>query len=127
MSTNYDGSINRMPAEIKAKWLAALRSGQYKQGKLFLYDGEEDAYCCLGVLEHCITGEVETWELYGKLISSGLPSMEWLHQQFIFFNSNDPHFFYNNDVITSASTLNDELGLDFYQIANIIDEQVEGI
>jgi hypothetical protein len=34
--------------EIKAKWLKALRGGQYKQGKDVLYNGAQ--FCCLGVL-----------------------------------------------------------------------------
>lgn len=37
-----------MNHEIKAKWVAALRSGEYKQGRGSLR--ERDAYCCLGVL-----------------------------------------------------------------------------
>lgn len=37
-----------MNPEIKAKWVAALRSGEYKQGRAYLrFDG---AHCCLGVL-----------------------------------------------------------------------------
>lgn len=42
-----------MDTGIKADWLTALRSGEYKQGKGFLKDqqGDEPArYCCLGVL-----------------------------------------------------------------------------
>lgn len=31
----------------REKWCAALRSGDYKQGKYKLFDGEK--YCCLGV------------------------------------------------------------------------------
>ena len=31
-------------------WLAALRSGKYKQGKIMLYDRNNDTYCCLGIL-----------------------------------------------------------------------------
>ena len=37
-----------MDARIKALWIAALRSGEYKQGKHQLRDG--DRFCCLGVL-----------------------------------------------------------------------------
>lgn len=37
-----------MNPEIKTKWLEALRSGKYKQGKNFLRI--EDRFCCLGVL-----------------------------------------------------------------------------
>lgn len=42
-----------MNPEIKAKWVAALRSGKYKQGKNVLCRPSstgELAYCCLGVL-----------------------------------------------------------------------------
>jgi len=37
-----------MNPEIKAQWVAALRSGEYKQGRHRLRDG--DRFCCLGVL-----------------------------------------------------------------------------
>ena len=37
-----------MKEEIAQRWIQALRSGEYKQGKSFLRLGEE--YCCLGVL-----------------------------------------------------------------------------
>lgn len=37
-----------MNQEIKAKWVAALRSGEYKQGEGQLRSG--DKFCCLGVL-----------------------------------------------------------------------------
>lgn len=37
-----------MDPEIKAKWVAALRSGKYKQGRGRLRSGDE--FCCLGVL-----------------------------------------------------------------------------
>jgi len=41
-----------MNKDIKAKWLAALRSGKYKQGKGELIEELIDgpAHCCLGVL-----------------------------------------------------------------------------
>lgn len=37
-----------MNQEIKQKWLAALRSGEYKQGRGCLK--RDNRYCCLGVL-----------------------------------------------------------------------------
>lgn len=40
---------NKLPPDFKAKWVAALRSGEYKQGRSNLYDSEKDAFCCLGV------------------------------------------------------------------------------
>ncbi|MEU7863451.1 hypothetical protein [Nonomuraea sp. NPDC049141] len=39
-----------MNSEVKTEWLAALRSGEYKQAKGKLYDLKTDGYCCLGVL-----------------------------------------------------------------------------
>lgn len=38
-----------MKPEIKAKWVAALRSGEYEQGKGALRTAN-DKFCCLGVL-----------------------------------------------------------------------------
>lgn len=37
----------KLPEDFKAKWVAALRSGEYKQGKYLLHD--EGRFCCLGV------------------------------------------------------------------------------
>lgn len=42
-------SETRMNKKIKAKWLEALRSGDYKQGKGQLRN-EKNNFCCLGVL-----------------------------------------------------------------------------
>lgn len=52
-----------MTPEMKSKWIAALRSGKFKQTKGLLKDS--DGYCCLGVLasingnEPNTEGEVE--------------------------------------------------------------------
>lgn len=37
-----------MSPELKAEWVAALRSGKYEQGRLYL--NRDGKYCCLGVL-----------------------------------------------------------------------------
>lgn len=37
----------KLPKEFKEKWIAALRSGEYKQGRCQLE--REGKYCCLGV------------------------------------------------------------------------------
>lgn len=47
----------KMNPEIKAKWLEALRSGEYAQTKYRLQD--EVGYCCLGVL--CDIVDPEGW------------------------------------------------------------------
>jgi hypothetical protein len=38
-----------MKKEIAMQWVAALRSGDYKQGRSLLRNSD-DAFCCLGVL-----------------------------------------------------------------------------
>lgn len=39
-----------MDAELKTKWIAALRSGKYRQGTGQLFKNSTDEHCCLGVL-----------------------------------------------------------------------------
>lgn len=39
----------KLNPEFKAKFLAALRSGEYKQGKHTMYDASTDSLCCLAV------------------------------------------------------------------------------
>lgn len=51
-----------MDSAIKAKWVAALRSGKYQQGQNYLrHDGE---YCCLGVL--CDLIDPAAWKQTGE-------------------------------------------------------------
>lgn len=47
-----------MDPEIKQKWLAALRSGEFAQANGALRKGE--TFCCLGVL--CSVIDPEKWE-----------------------------------------------------------------
>ena len=39
-----------MDAQLKSKWVEALRSGEYKQCAGFLENTELKEHCCLGVL-----------------------------------------------------------------------------
>lgn len=61
----YDGDKYFLPGreackiinpEIKARWVAALRSGDHKQSKHALRT--ENGYCCLGVLTHLLVDEL---------------------------------------------------------------------
>lgn len=62
-----------MNPEIKAKWLEALRSGEYKQGKGALVEvkGDERFYCCLGVLCDLAAKEGVTREADGGTLGVG--------------------------------------------------------
>lgn len=46
-----------MNEEIKKRWVAALRSGEYKQGRDKLCDLDTNSYCCLGVLSEIYAQE----------------------------------------------------------------------
>lgn len=39
-----------MDAKLKAEWVKALRSGEYKQTSSTLHERTDNTYCCLGVL-----------------------------------------------------------------------------
>ena len=41
--------MKRLPKKFKEEWIAALRSGEYKQGKNQLNNRHSDTYCCMGV------------------------------------------------------------------------------
>lgn len=58
-----------MDKTIKAKWLKALRSGEYLQGMGYLYsldvETREARYCCLGVLCSTLGLDTEAARDYG--------------------------------------------------------------
>ena len=51
--------------EVKEKWLADLKSGNFKQGTGSLYKEETDSYCCIGVLS--ISMGIDKEKLRGPL------------------------------------------------------------
>ena len=63
----------KMNPEIKAKWVAALRSGQYQQGKGYLKRWDADAltpsHCCLGVL--CEIAKAEGVDISESKLDNG--------------------------------------------------------
>jgi hypothetical protein len=48
---------HKLPADIKTKWLTALRDGSYKKGRSYL--NRNGGFCCLGVLYDVMGG---TWQ-----------------------------------------------------------------
>lgn len=74
-----------MEKDLKAKWVAALRSGKYKQGQGWLYSIIKGSpkFCCLGVL--CEVGGVTRQEenaksifSYGEKFDTELPPPKFL-------------------------------------------------
>jgi hypothetical protein len=134
----------RMNPEIKSKWIAALRSGQYEQARgglqRILYRDNETGhidcgFCCLGVLcdlaaqeDVCYWDkhEVATVEPDGRVLTEpdALPVqvMEWAG-----LGQADPEVPYKISRLQYSeriSRLNDCCKLDFNQIADIIEENL---
>ena len=133
----------RMNPEIKAKWIAALRSGQYEQARgglqRILYRDNETGhidcgFCCLGVLcDLAWKEDVCYWKDQGAVFNDQFgravynadalpgPVMEWAG-----LDSVDPEvpFFFGDIGKATLSNLNDSFRLDFGQIADIIEENL---
>lgn len=132
-----------MNQEIKAKWIAALRSGEYKQTRFVLND--KTGMCCLGVLCDLHNKEEELeWtfnpvdvikgapELKGKSIgfsgnSCVVPNAvvcEWagLAENNPYLLSIAKHVMSNGEEITCSATLAElnDAGLTFDQMADVI-------
>lgn len=59
--------MEKMNQEVKQKWVAALRSGEYKQGAGYLKNSKGE-YCCLGVL--CDVAKKEGQKVVEKYLPS---------------------------------------------------------
>lgn len=116
-------SSQKMNPEVKAKWTAALRSGDYQQGRGgLLKDGK---YCCLGVLcdiavqegvlaEPTVAGE-DGWFFFDG--AGSLPPLsvsEWAGLP-------SPSPMIGTAVPDRASEWNDSYAASFTEIADMID------
>lgn len=116
-----------MKKEIADKWVAALRSGEYVQGKDHL--SINDAYCCLGVLcELAIKDGIRINKemLNGVMSYNNFVNVppyqvrEWAEINYI-NNSSFPESF---DRLT---TMNDVENKTFAEIADYIEQNYENI
>jgi len=118
----------RMNPAVKAKWLAALRSGKYKQGTGTLRD-EFDNFCCLGVLcdvavksglaidvkpprETC-----DPWAYEGEAWYRPPQVMDWAG-----LINHDPKI--ADEGHEHLSALNDDAEMNFLEIADVIEEEL---
>lgn len=113
----------RMPKALLAKWLEALRSGKYEQGKGRLHTGCR-RYCCLGVLQHVKDGKVELIDDIG--IARALPSAEWLEKAEVHFGAGRERIPFLPRLKMNAASANDEGNKTFLEIADAIEECAEG-
>lgn len=114
----------KMPKALKTKWVKALRSGKYKQGKYELYIPREGKapprFCCLGVLEHCaMNGKVESLDNGEHVEFKALPSAAFYKK----FGITKVHSGMFNE--RAATRMNDTYEYTFDQIADEIEKYVE--
>lgn len=112
-----------MNPEIKAKWVAALRSGKYQQGSHQLKNDDLGTHCCLGVLcelhaeetkdEWSVDEEYKDPRYNGKTDVLPAVVMEWAGLE-----ENNP---YLND--QTAAYKNDR-GVPFETLATLIEENL---
>ena len=107
-----------MNPEVKAKWVAALRSGEYEQGTEMLRPGE-NTYCCLGVLADVV--DPNGWKLepgnFGPL---------WEHKSFCGRPSNDilKQVGLTRKAVDDLIKMNDVELRPFNEIADYIEENL---
>lgn len=117
-----------MDQEIKAKWLQALRSGEYEQGEGFLKKTGSDGktkHCCLGVLcELGVIAEVTTQHKDGCCernaflsTASGSPYTRFLPDTVATWAD------IRSETESALARMNDE-GKSFAYIANYIEEHL---
>lgn len=105
-----------MKKDVMEKWVAALRSGKYRQGKNRLRNSCNQ-FCCLGVL--CDISEISQFDEDGFYLKAGaiLPYkvMEWAD-----IKSPSP---YAQEY--SLMSMNDSLNKSFEEIADFIEANYE--
>lgn len=97
----------------KDKWLVDLRSGEYSQCKGQLHNDKTGGYCCLGVLQYGLTGEIDR-----DLVSQSpwaLPSHEFWNRY--------PELSWPCSHRGTLSTLNDDQGMTLAEIADFIEKE----
>lgn len=114
---------------IKARWVAALRSGEYKQATKIMRNG--DSFCCLGVLCDLHSKETGTeWELEENWIErfDVYPKLQYMGQwnflpeeviQWAGLDKRNPFI----RIKTTATIFNDA-GVIFEKIADMIEENL---
>lgn len=102
-----------MTKQHAMKWVNALRSGDYKQGKCFLHNFNKNTYCCLGVLD----------AIFPKMNLKGESRYILKNYSIIRLNTSIGVF-----GETSLAALNDNLDFTFDEIADVIQaEYVERV
>lgn len=106
-----------LPKEFAEKWLAALRSGEYRQGKEVLM--ANGCYCALGVA--CKVAGIDDEKIYGWSLTNpmNIPQVELLPQELIYTSPSG-----DGSLDDEISYMNDR-GKSLPEIADWIEANVE--
>ena len=131
-----------MKADVAKQWAAALRSGDYEQGRDYLHRdlGTGDEWCCLGVLcDLAVKDGVEVeltsfrseegnecFEYNGKYCEVPYRVLDWsgLATGFGHFSEEMESFDLGDEVCSSLGEMNDR-GVSFGTIADVIEKNAE--
>jgi len=114
----------------KRKWLKALRSGNFNQTTLQMFNRRENGYCCLGVL--CVVEGFPPIKMVGAefptevgMFLEVIPTPDEVPPALRQYDLQDAAFsvLYKGR-LTPLSQLNDSAGLSFAKIADIIEKRV---
>ena len=109
-----------MNPEVRAKWTAALRSNRYQKGrsKLRYAEGEACRHCCLGVLCDIAKQDGVLPENYIHWDLGYLPEevCKWAA-----LRDEDPKLWSDEFGMVTCTEANDDIGLSFAEIADLID------
>lgn len=104
----------RLPPEFKAKWLEALRSGKYTQGKNSLRT-EAGLFCCMGVACDIIDPAKWAQESHGD-------GYDWGHARAGYTdNALGQALGISKSEMGTLASMNDEAGKSFAEIADYIE------
>jgi hypothetical protein len=118
----------KLNPDFKAKWVAALRSGDYKQAHHSLVawgptlEHGPRAFCCLGV--GCLVSGVDPKELRNLDVPARSHVDGWWDGDGGPYPSPHDPWVLVNGVECKLSEVNDNLKLNFAQIADIIEQQL---
>lgn len=114
--------MSELNKEAVHKWVKALRSGEYKQGREQLRN-DDDEYCCLGVACDVFKEEVNgEWKQNGENYQFHIGGNHTVGFMPIFLK--DHLGLSENFVNVELVSANDHKELSFDEIANMIEEEV---
>lgn len=109
-----------MKADLKRRWIEALRSGKFTQGRNFLCIRDE--YCCLGVLAE-IEGDLQQVNGFKETkCLNNIKTLEFFYLNKYGLSNDEAHYL----ACLNDGTVPDRRPCNFREIADWIEENIKG-